>query len=104
MSSGRLAAQYYIRSGVRRAVAAREAGRIDIPAIIHRPGQPEQLVRLSLHQLHSPRLSVVRDSRYIRNVEYPTVVLGTEPPPIDVEPLGLSGQTLSIPLANVRLI
>jgi len=46
----------------------------------------------------------LRDSRYIRNTEYPTLVLGTQPPPIDVEPLGLSGQTRSVPLVQVRLV
>jgi hypothetical protein len=97
-------AQYYIESGVRRAVAAREVGRADIPAVIYEPGRPPLHTRLQLVQLFSPKLWVSRDARYIRNTEYPTRVLRTEPPPIEVQPLGLPGQKRSVPLAQVRLL
>ena len=77
-------AQYYIKEGVRRSLAAREAGRKDIPARIIENGKPDVFARLALHQLHSPKREILRDARYIRNTEYPTQMLGTEPPPIDV--------------------
>jgi hypothetical protein len=95
--------QYYIQTGVRRCVAAREAGLTDIPAIIYEPGKLPVPTRLLLSQLHSPKFSVVRDLRYIRNTEYPTLVLKTEPPPIEVEPLGLPAQGRSIPVLQVTL-
>jgi hypothetical protein len=95
--------EFFINEGVRRAVAAREAGLIDIPARIVELGKPDVLTRLQLDQLFSPKPSVIRDFRYIRYTEYPTQVLKTEPPPIDVEPLGLAGQKNAIPLAQVIL-
>jgi len=66
-------------------------------------GKPDVLTRLQLDQLFSPKPIVIRDLRYIRYTEYPTQVLKTEPPPIDVEPLGLPGQKKAIPLAQVIL-
>lgn len=98
-----MATQYYIKEGVRRAVAARTAGRPDIPARIVILGQPDVFVRIRLDQLYSPKPYVLRDFRYIRDTEYKTLVLGTEPPPIDVEPLGQPMQTRSIPLSQVQL-
>jgi hypothetical protein len=96
-------AQFYISSGVRRAVAAREAGRTDILAIIYEPGKPPVTTRVPLDQLHSPKPFILKDFRYIRNVEYPLLVLKTEPPPIEVEPLGLPGQGKTTPLLRVAL-
>ena len=78
---------YLIQEGVRRSVAAREAGWTDIPAEIVEPGQPDIPTRLPLAELYSHKASIPRDYRYIRDVEYPTQVLGTEPPPIRVERL-----------------
>ena len=95
--------QYYIELGVRRGVAAREAGLIDIPAIIYEPGKAPVTTRLRLDQLHSPKSFIQRDYRYIRLTEYPTVVLKTEPPPILVHPLGSVGQKYTTPLMQVRL-
>jgi hypothetical protein len=95
--------QYYIRQGVRRAVAAREAGWSDLPAQLVETGKPDVFFRVALSELHSPKRRVARDYRYIRDSEYPTQVLKTEPPPIEIEPLGASGQTSSIPLAQVTL-
>jgi hypothetical protein len=95
--------QYYIQQGVRRCVAAREAGRVDIAAIIYEPGKPPYTTRLRLDQLHSPKAFILRDYRYIRSTEYPTLVLKTEPPTIHVEPLGSPGQTGTTPLAQVLL-
>jgi hypothetical protein len=81
--------QYFIRAGVRRSVAAREVGLPDIPAKIVINGQPDTFTRLTLDQLHSPKTSILRDARYIRNTEYRTMVQKTEPPAIEVEPLGI---------------
>lgn len=96
--------QYFIEQGVRRSVAAREAGLPDIPAIIHEPGKPPTMARIPLDQLHSPKASIVRDSRYVRHTEYPTHVLKTAPPPIHVQPLGLPGQSVTTPLMKVALL
>ena len=96
--------QYFIEQGVRRCVAAREAGLSDIPAIIYEPGKPPAKARIPLDQLHSPKTSVPRDARYIRYAEYPTLVLRTEPPPIHVQPLGLPRQPKSVPLRRVALV
>jgi hypothetical protein len=98
------APQYYIEQGVRRCVAAREACLPDIPAVVFEPGKPYVVTRIALDQLHSPKSSIVRDHRYIRNTEYPTQVLRTEPPAIHVEPLGLPGQTKAVPLSRVALL
>jgi len=95
--------QYYIYQGVRRSVAARDAGLSDIPAIIVEDGKADLLTRISLHQLHSPKHEILRDYRYIRNTEYPTLVLKTEPPPIIVEPSGARGQGPVIPISQVVL-
>jgi hypothetical protein len=95
--------QYYIKQGVRRCVAAREEGLIDITAIVVEEGKPDILTRLQLNQLHSPKHEVLRDYRYIRNTEYPTRVLRTEPLPIIVEPLRLPRRGSSIPISRVAL-
>ena len=95
--------QYYIKQGVRRSVAAREAGLIDMPATIVEDGKADVLTRILLDQLHSPKREILRDYRYIRNTEYPTRVLKTQPPPIIVEPLGLPRQGSSIPISRVVL-
>jgi hypothetical protein len=95
--------QYYIKQGVRRSVAARDAGLSDIPAIIVEEGKADVLTRIRLDQLHSPKHEILRDYRYIRNTEYPTRVLKTEPPPILVERLGSPGHGPSIPISQVIL-
>src|SRR5437868_11711738 len=95
--------QYYICEGVRRAVAARETGRANIPAQVVTAGKPDQFTRLDLDQLHSPKRFVLRNARYIRDTEYRTTVLKTEPPPIEVAPLGEPGQSSSVPLLQVVL-
>jgi hypothetical protein len=95
--------QYYIQQGVRRAVAAREAGLTEIPARLVEAGKPDMMLRVALTQLHSPKRQIARDYRYIRDSEYPTQVLKTEPPPIAIEPLGAPGQSSAIPLAQVLL-
>jgi hypothetical protein len=98
-SSGR--PQYYILEGVRRALAARDAGLLDIPAQIQIQGQSDVWTRVDLDQLHSPKRFILRDFRYIRDTEYRTAVLKTQPPAILLEPLGSPGQTGSVPLSQV---
>jgi hypothetical protein len=98
-----MASLYYIKEGVRRSVAAREAGLTDIPAIIVEQGKADVQTRISLVQLYSPKSTVPRDYRYIRYSEYPTLVLKTEPPPVIVELLGLPGQAPSVPIFHVTL-
>jgi hypothetical protein len=78
---------YLIRSGVRRCVAAIRAGRTDIAAEVIVAGKPPIRCRVSFDDLYSPKPSVLRDHRYIVDTEYRTVVLGTEPPEIEISPL-----------------
>lgn len=96
-------AQYYIKEGVRRAVAAREAGWQDIPARIIEENKPDVYTRLFLNHLFSPKPEILRDYRYIRYAEYPIRVLQRGPDPIDVEPLGVAHQSKAIPLGQVIL-
>lgn len=95
--------QYYISLGVRRAVAVREAGWSEIPAVLKEQGKPDVFFNVPLSQLHSPKARIQRDHRYIRFTEYPTLVLRSQPPPIEIELLGSPGQTASVPLAQVIL-
>jgi hypothetical protein len=99
-----MTALYYIQAGVRRAVAAQEAGWTDLPAIIYDSGQAPVFTRVRVDARYSPKSVIPRDPRYIVNTEYTTAVLKTQPPPIEVQPLGQPGQTASIPLAQVRLV
>jgi len=55
-----------------------------IPAIIKVDGQPDQLLMLPLNSLYTTKSTILRDSRYIVNTEYPTVVLGKVVPAIEV--------------------
>jgi hypothetical protein len=96
--------QYYILQGVRRCVVARDAGLQDIPATIYVPGKTPVTTRIPLSQLHSPKQAILRDYRYIRYTEYPTLVLKTVPSPIAVEPLGTPGQKQTTPIAQVMLL
>jgi hypothetical protein len=61
-------------------------------------------MQVPLNQLYSHKRFVLRDARYIRDTEYPTRVLKTVPPPIEIEPLGAPRQPSSVPLAQVRLM
>jgi hypothetical protein len=92
---------FYICAGVRRSLAARELGRHDITARITEPGLPDRLARLPLASLHSPKLSVPRDWRYLRVLR--AAIKLTDLDPIDVQPLGLVGQSASVQLASVVL-
>jgi RHS repeat-associated protein len=94
--------KYYIENGVRRAVAAREAGLTDIPATIYQPGQPPVDTRIPLDQLYSPKPSIPADNRYFQNNLAPTLS-GSDPPPIQVQPMGLPGQLPTTPIRNVTV-
>jgi hypothetical protein len=92
---------YYIAGGVRRSVAAREVGYLEIAARIVEPGKPDMVTRIALEQLYSPKAIILRDLRYLK-VEIATrakmIVV-----PIEVQPLGLSGQLPTIKLSQVQL-
>ncbi len=96
---------YRIREGVRRAVAARDAGWSSIAAVVVEFGKADVEVRLPLSDMHSPKAVVVRDYRYIRSVEYPTATLGTQPSPIAVSPVRSPLVLASLtPIALVKLV
>jgi hypothetical protein len=103
-ATGAATTYYYILEGVRRSVAAREAGKTDILARVEERGKPDVFRRIALALLYSRKAEIMRDYRYIRDTEYPTLVLKTELPPISVEPLGLPGQDPNpTPLLRVAL-
>ncbi|QDT15319.1 hypothetical protein [Alienimonas californiensis] len=99
--------RYYIENGVHRAVAAREAGAPTLPAVLYRDGRPPQLVVVRIAALHVPATkdALSRTSSRYRRVEaaLPQILAGTMNAPIEVQPLGVRGQSASIPLASVRL-
>jgi len=74
----------YIQNGVRRALAAREAGRKTIGALFHSAGTKPKRRRVSLDQLYSPKAKVEQDARFFR------IQLPIEEP-IEVELLGQPG-------------
>ena len=101
--------QYYIVDGVHRAVAARENGLRLIAARLVIQGQPDQLIYLSQDQLHSPKASISRTVTSRRNYPALEAAMATPGgraviPPIEVQPLGASGQTSSVPLAQVQIV
>ena len=95
---------YLLKEGVRRSVAARDAGWVDLPAVIVEDGKADVSPRLPLTVLFTTKDEVPRDHRYIRWVEYPTRVLGTQPPPLKVEAI-TDARLLKYltPIARVRL-
>ncbi|HEY7066790.1 MAG TPA: DUF4157 domain-containing protein [Chloroflexota bacterium] len=94
--------QFYVQDGVRRAVAAREAGLTDVPATIYRPGQPPTTTRIPLDQLNSPKASIPYDTRFSQGSLRPALQ-GSPPPPITVEPLGQPGQLPTTPVPQVEI-
>jgi hypothetical protein len=78
---------YFVLSGVRRCLATREAGRPAVPVAVVVSGRPDVHTRLTLAELFTTKSTVPRDARYLRNSYHPTVVLGTEPPGVEVEPV-----------------
>ncbi len=68
-----------------------------IPATIVQEGQADIQTTLNLNQLYSPKFEVPADSRLF-NIQPPIQV------PIEVQPLGISGQPASIPLNQVQIV
>ena len=95
---------YRIMEGVRRAVATRDAGRDDVPAFLEVLGQPDTLIRVPLDELYTNKDTLPRDSRYIKDVEYPTVVLGREVPPLSVCRISPRTAARLTPIRAVRLV
>jgi len=83
-------------------VAAREAGLKDIPARIVDPGKTDIFQRIPLDQLYSPKSVVFRDGRYIR-IEI-AMKAGAVLPLIEVQPLGLRGQSQAVALLRSGFI
>lgn len=102
-------AQYYIADGVHRAVAARENHLAAIPARLVIQGQQDQLILVRLDQLHSPKPTIHLAVTARRN--YPALenAMGSAKgratiPAIEIQPLGVPGQTASVPLTQVQIV
>jgi hypothetical protein len=97
--------EYFIEEGVRRAVAAREAGVTKIFAVVHEPGHPPKKMAVNIDALHSPKAAIsASDPRYLKAAQgMQTALARAGVPPIDVQLLGEPGQPRSIPLSQVRL-
>ena len=97
--------QYYILGGVRRCVAAREAGFRTMKARLFEAGRPPRSLFVPLSTLHSPKAVVSRSHRRYRDIAdaLATVQGRLALPEIVIELLGSPGQTGSIPLASMRL-
>ena len=96
---------YYIENGVRRSVAAREAGLTTIMATLHEPGKPPTVVQVALDELHSPKKSISQsDPRFVRALQGMASPVGRmKMPSIDVQRLGEKGQAATVPLTQVVL-
>ena len=100
--------EYYIESGVHRAVAFRENGIQVIPAVLFVPGDSPIQIWVRLEQLHSYRVTVSRsDPRHA----YPQLELAMATalgrmrvPMIHLQPLGMPGQPPTIPLEQVVIV
>jgi len=98
---------FYIEDGVHRAVAARENGLRAIMVILYEPGQPPRQMLVTLDCLYSPRTSISRSDRR-HNFPALELAMGTvagrmRMPAIGIQPLGIAGQTASVPLARVTI-
>ena len=91
-----MAGKLYILNGVRRALAAREAGRKTIWAVFHQAGSRSTLRRGRLDQLSSPKARVEQDARFF-------CIRPLIEKPIEVEALGRPGQLPAVPLSKVKL-
>ena len=97
--------QYFICEGVRRCVAAREAGFRLMKATLVVAGRPDRALFVPLASLHSPKLSTSGSHDRYDDVRRAllTVQGRLKLTPIEIQPLGVPGQKRSIPLADVRL-
>lgn len=97
---------YFIQSGVRRSVAAREAGKSTIRGRIHCPGQSSlpPIQDIPVGQLHAPegKAQIPYDRRWHETLW--KTLQGEKAPAISVEPLGVPGQGPSIPLGRVQIV
>ena len=96
---------FYLREGVRRAVAARELNFAVLPAWLVIAGRPDRLTFVSPQQLQSPRGHIsASDPRYLKVLQgFSTPAGRARMPEIVIEPLGIKTQSGSIPLKQVRL-
>jgi hypothetical protein len=92
-----VAEDFYILDGVRRAVAAREAGKRMLWVLYHQPGKRSRMRRIYLQRLYSPKPEIKADARFLR-IRRPI------DRPVDVEALGLDGQLPVVPLLEVELV
>jgi len=102
LATASLPPEYYIAAGVRRAVAARELGLADITAKLVETGKPDVYLQVALRQLRSPKDAIYRDGRFLR-VFY-AMQAGASIDKIEIQPIGASHQSSSIPLAQVQLL
>src|SRR5206468_2715095 len=101
--------QYYIEDGVHRAVALRENKVRLVPANLWELGKGKRLLYVELNQLHSPRRTVSMTPGTKHDLPRLLALLSTPlgrlaMPPIDLQPLGIPGQTGSVPLAQVQIV
>jgi hypothetical protein len=100
---------YYIESGVRRCVAARELGLAHMVARLHQLGKPPTIVVVPLSELHSPKTQIVADRRYRDVLRALSTLQGraniARHSPIDIQILGTDlTQAPTVPLKDVQLL
>ena len=88
---------FFIQDGIRRALAAREAGRKTIVAVVYREGSRPTRHRVRIERLYSPKETVEQDRRY-EDITLPIREA------ITVEPLGERVQSQAVPLMDVTLV
>jgi hypothetical protein len=80
---------------------------IGLLAILHEEGVPDRMILVEVSQLHSPRREIRRHYKGRDFQELLQVMALAEGRatmrPIEVERLGVAGQTSSVPLADVRI-
>jgi len=101
--------EFYIESGVHRAVAAREAGLLEILAVVYIPGSAPLEIMVPLSTLHSNRRSVSR--RITRRRNLPGLIRAMSDPAaresvprIELQRLGEFAQPKTVTLVEVRII
>jgi hypothetical protein len=100
---------YYVESGVRRCVAARELGLTHMVARLHEAGQPPSTLVVPLAELHSPKASILDDQRYRDVLQVLSTPQGrasiAKYSPIDIQILGADpSQAPTVPLEDVQLL
>jgi hypothetical protein len=100
---------YYIESGVRRCVAARELGLPHMIARLHKTGKLPKITVVSLSELHSSKTEIVADQRYRHVLRALSTLQGrasiARHSPIDIQILGADPtQASTVPLKDVQLL